>query len=92
MQFLFDCRPNTFQVVGCDESSKVTLYCDERKRGQLEEWLAAIRRRTAQLRTEEVYNTDNHRHYSTLIYDTTHADHLSGDTVRIIMLLRDLVP
>ena len=55
MQFLFDRRPNTFQVVGCDESSKVTLYCDERKRGQLEEWLAAIRRRTTQLRTEEVY-------------------------------------
>jgi hypothetical protein len=47
-------RPNTLQVVSCDERSKVTLHCDERGRGQLEEWLAAIRLSTSLLLTQEL--------------------------------------
>ena len=41
-------------MVGCDERSKVTLYCDEQKRGELEEWIAAIEERTAVGVREEV--------------------------------------
>ena len=41
-------------MVGSDERSKVTLYCDEHRKGQLEEWLAAIAERVTWLLGEEV--------------------------------------
>jgi hypothetical protein len=40
-------------VISCDESAKVTLHCDERKRGQLEEWLSVIRHNISLLHSQE---------------------------------------
>ena len=47
-------RPNTLQLISCDEAVKVTLQCDERKGGQLEEWLSAIRLNISLLGQKEV--------------------------------------